>query len=58
MSSAAALPGMNPRLIVTDTLGRRIVPIDKPVFSIGRRSETDLRLAGADVSRVHAEIIL
>src|SRR5215470_2462378 len=58
MSSAAALPGMNPRLIVTDALGRRIVPIDKPVFSIGRRSETDLRLAGADVSRVHAEIIL
>src|SRR5499427_8795920 len=58
MSSAAALQGMNPRLIVTDALGRRIVPIDKPVFSIGRRSETDLRLAGADVSRVHAEIIL
>ena len=45
-----------PRLVVTDALGRRIVPIDKPVFSIGRRSETDLRLAGADISRVHAEI--
>ena len=45
-----------PRLIVTDTLGRRIVPIDKPVFSIGRRSESDLRLAGADVSRHHADI--
>jgi sigma-B regulation protein RsbU (phosphoserine phosphatase) len=47
----------SPRLIVTDTLGRRIVPIDKPLFTIGRRSETDLRLSGADVSRVHAEII-
>jgi phosphoserine phosphatase RsbU/P len=58
MTSADALSGTNPRLIVTDTLGRRIVPIDKPVFSIGRRSETDLRLAGADVSRVHAEIVL
>src|SRR5215510_11749020 len=58
MATAAALSGMNPRLIVTDALGRRIVPIDKPVFSIGRRSETDLRLAGADVSRVHAEIVL
>src|SRR6266508_1717252 len=47
-----------PRLVVTDTLGRRIVPIDKPLFSMGRRSETDLRLPGADISRVHAEITL
>jgi serine phosphatase RsbU (regulator of sigma subunit) len=44
-------------LIVTDALGRRIVPIDKPVFSIGRRSESDLRLPGADISRLHAEIV-
>ena len=27
-------------------------------FQIGRRSETDLRLPGADISRVHAEITL
>ena len=26
------------------------------IFSIGRRSESDLRLAGADISRLHAEI--
>jgi sigma-B regulation protein RsbU (phosphoserine phosphatase) len=45
-----------PRLVVTDALGRRIVPIDKPLFTIGRRTETDLRLPGADISRVHAEI--
>jgi sigma-B regulation protein RsbU (phosphoserine phosphatase) len=45
-----------PRLVVTDALGRRIVNIDKPLFTIGRRSETDLRLPGADISRVHAEI--
>ena len=45
-----------PRLVVTDALGQRIVPIDKPLFTIGRRSETDLRLPGADISRVHAEI--
>jgi serine phosphatase RsbU (regulator of sigma subunit) len=45
-----------PRLIVSDSLGRRIVPIDKPLFAIGRRSETDLRLSGADISRQHAEI--
>src|SRR5215472_8294768 len=49
--------GNRPRLIITDTLGRRIVPLDKPVFSIGRRSESDLRLTGADVSRLHAEIV-
>jgi sigma-B regulation protein RsbU (phosphoserine phosphatase) len=51
---AAAAP--TPRLVVTDALGRRIVNIDKPLFTIGRRSETDLRLPGADISRVHAEI--
>src|ERR1700682_5665074 len=45
-----------PRLVVTDALGRRIVPVDKPLFTIGRRSETDLRLPGAEISRVHAEI--
>jgi phosphoserine phosphatase RsbU/P len=45
-----------PRLVVTDALGRRIVPIDKPLFTIGRRTETDLRLSGADISRLHAEI--
>ncbi len=45
-----------PRLVVTDSLGRRIVTLDKPVFTIGRRTETDLRLPGADISRLHAEI--
>src|SRR5437016_4726034 len=48
----------SPRLVVTDALGRRIVPIDKALFTIGRRTETDLRLAGADISRVHAEIVM
>jgi serine phosphatase RsbU (regulator of sigma subunit)/pSer/pThr/pTyr-binding forkhead associated (FHA) protein len=47
-----------PRLIVTDTLGRRILPLDKPSFTIGRRSETDLRLVSGNISRVHAEIVL
>jgi sigma-B regulation protein RsbU (phosphoserine phosphatase) len=54
MEDAPATP--MPRLVITDALGRRIVAIDKPLFSIGRRSETDLRLPGADISRVHAEI--
>ena len=42
--------------MITDALGRRIVNIDRALFTIGRRSETDLRLPGADISRVHAEI--
>jgi sigma-B regulation protein RsbU (phosphoserine phosphatase) len=44
------------RLEVNDSLGRRPVLIDKPVFTIGRRSGNDLHLMGSDVSRDHAEI--
>jgi phosphoserine phosphatase RsbU/P len=47
---------MDARLEVTDALGRRIVPISKVVFGIGRRETNDLRLAGTEVSRDHAEI--
>ena len=46
------------RLEVTDALGRRVIHIDKPVFSVGRRSGNDLQLVGSDVSRDHAEIAL
>jgi sigma-B regulation protein RsbU (phosphoserine phosphatase) len=46
-----------PRLQVDDPLGRRIVIIDKAVFRIGRKSESDLRSVGTDVSREHAEIV-
>jgi serine phosphatase RsbU (regulator of sigma subunit)/pSer/pThr/pTyr-binding forkhead associated (FHA) protein len=46
------------RLEVTDALGRRIVPIVKGQFEIGRRETNDLRLAGSEVSRDHAEIAL
>jgi serine phosphatase RsbU (regulator of sigma subunit)/pSer/pThr/pTyr-binding forkhead associated (FHA) protein len=45
------------RLEVTDSLGRRLVPIDKGTFAIGRRDTNDLRLAGSEVSRDHAEIV-
>jgi len=44
------------RLEVTDALGRRVVPLEKPMFSIGRRSGNDLQLVGSDVSRDHADI--
>jgi sigma-B regulation protein RsbU (phosphoserine phosphatase) len=46
-----------PRLLVTDTLGQRIIAIDKPTLTLGRRSETDVRVQGAGVSRLHAEIV-
>src|SRR6187549_1950773 len=45
------------RLQVNDPLGPRVVLIDKPVFRIGRKSESDLRSTGTDVSREHAEIV-
>jgi phosphoserine phosphatase RsbU/P len=45
------------RLEVTDALGRRIVPIVRDAFGIGRRETNDLRLAGSEVSRDHAEIV-
>ncbi len=48
---------MNARLEVNDGLGQRIVPITKDMLSIGRRTESDLRLVGSDVSREHAEIV-
>ena len=44
------------RLEITDGLGRRVVRVDTPVFTIGRRSKSDLCLAGTDVSRDHAQI--
>src|SRR5687767_15322238 len=47
---------MDARLQVTDPNGRRVVPLDKPVFVIGRRTAADLQLVNADVSREHAEI--
>jgi serine phosphatase RsbU (regulator of sigma subunit) len=45
-----------PRLQVRDSLGQRIIPIDKPIFTIGRRSNSDLPLTDSEVSREHAEI--
>ncbi len=46
----------NARLEVNDGLGQRIVVLSKPLLCIGRRTESDLRLVGSDVSREHAEI--
>jgi serine phosphatase RsbU (regulator of sigma subunit)/pSer/pThr/pTyr-binding forkhead associated (FHA) protein len=45
------------RLELNDGLGLRVIPLDKPQFTIGRRTENDVRLTGSDVSRDHAEIV-
>jgi serine phosphatase RsbU (regulator of sigma subunit) len=45
------------QLEVTDAQGRRVVALDKPTFTIGRRGTNDLKLTGDDVSRQHAEIL-
>jgi phosphoserine phosphatase RsbU/P len=37
-------------------MGRRLVVLDKPTFTIGRRSTSDLPLSDTEVSREHAEI--
>src|SRR2546426_5249757 len=44
------------RLQVTDAHGRRVVRLDTPCFTIGRRSASDLQMVSTDVSREHAEI--
>jgi hypothetical protein len=35
----------------------RLLPLDKPVFTIGRKAENDLQLLSDTVSRQHAEIV-
>jgi serine/threonine protein phosphatase PrpC len=44
------------RLEISDELGRRVVPVEKDVFTLGRRTGNDLRLVGTDISRDHAEL--
>jgi sigma-B regulation protein RsbU (phosphoserine phosphatase) len=46
------------RLDVADAQQRRLVHLQKAVFTIGRRSDCDLHLTGPHVSRDHAEISL
>ena len=46
------------RLTVRDSIGHRVIAIDKSPFRIGRRPESDLVLTGGEVSRDHAEIVL
>lgn len=50
------MAGAVPRLGVYDVQGHRVVPIDAPVFTIGRRAGQHLQVSGTEVSREHAEI--
>lgn len=45
------------RLEVTDAAGKRVVDMRGDSMSIGRRTESDIKLTGTDVSRDHAEIV-
>ena len=42
--STETRPDTAPRIMVTDTLGQRIITIDKPIVTLGRRSESDVRV--------------
>ena len=44
------------RLEFNDEQGRRIVRLDRDVFTVGRRAGHDLQLNEKEVSRDHAEI--
>jgi len=46
-----------PRLTVRDDIGHRIVQVSQSPFTIGRGAGHDLQIAGADVSRDHADIL-
>jgi len=48
----------SPRLVVSDSVGRRVVPIAKRTLTVGRRSACDVRVTGSHVSRLHAEITM
>ena len=45
-----------PRLVITDSSGRRQVAVEKTVLTIGRRTECDVHVTAVGVSRHHAEI--
>jgi serine phosphatase RsbU (regulator of sigma subunit) len=47
----------NPRLEFNDEQGRRVVRIEKDVFTVGRRAGNDLQLTGPEISRDHGEIV-
>ena len=55
-STEDGMPQPTPRLIVTDPRGRRQVPVDKSLLTLGRRTESDIQVTGVGVSRHHAEI--
>ncbi len=60
MSASAApvaVPGPFPELVFVNGSEQRVVSLDHIPFSIGRKTEKDLVIADARVSRDHAEIL-
>jgi phosphoserine phosphatase RsbU/P len=55
-SRRTSLDVINASLEIKDGQGRRVVRLEKAIFTIGRRKESDLCVSGANVSRDHAEI--
>jgi serine phosphatase RsbU (regulator of sigma subunit)/pSer/pThr/pTyr-binding forkhead associated (FHA) protein len=46
------------QLKITDRFGvERVLPLNKPVFTIGRKADNDLQLISDTVSRYHAEVV-
>jgi sigma-B regulation protein RsbU (phosphoserine phosphatase) len=56
-TAAGTTSPTRPRLLVRDLSGEREVVLDTFPFTIGRRDDNHLRLAGSEVSREHAEIV-
>lgn len=53
----AAEPNENHLLIIEDDQGRKEFTLDRPVYSIGRDRECDIRLVSQFVSRRHATLV-
>ncbi len=58
LDSPASMARPTARLKLTDQNSQREVPIDRDRLTLGRRAENDLCIAGSDVSREHAEIVM
>ncbi|AKG22596.1 FHA domain-containing protein [Calothrix sp. 336/3] len=54
---AVAATNENHILIVEDDQGRKEIPLDRPVYSIGRDRDCDIRLVSHFVSRRHATLV-
>src|ERR1700758_1036245 len=52
-----AFPGQFPELVVVIGSEQKVISLDHTPFSVGRKTDKDLIIADARVSRDHAEIV-